>query len=187
MEEVEEDNVEQIQGIRKRKKLTEAEKWSVVAYSNYFRDERSKKFQYCGQNLVLEKFGIAKSTLQSILKEYDDQYALDPSKINLKPRFNGPTSNLTDEIRAAIIDLHKMCLAEEKEVSDDEFHQLFLEMFDFNFSKSTLQRYMKVIGLVVRRSYLKPLLTYNHRLVRLQFILSKIDCNHQAKNVLGKG
>ena len=69
MEEIQEDNVEDIQDIRRRKRLTEAEKWSIVAYSNYFRDERSKKFQYCGQNLVLEKFGIAKSTLQAVMKE----------------------------------------------------------------------------------------------------------------------
>ena len=175
MEEIQEGNEEETGDIRKREKLTEAEKWSVVAYSNYFRDERSKKFQYCGQNLVLEKFGIAKSTLQSILKEYDDQFALDPSKISLKPRFRGSTSGLTDEIRAAIIDIHNLCLIEEKEVSDDEFHQMFLENFDFDISKSTLQDYMKLMGLQVRRAYLKPLLTYNHRLMRLQFIDSKIE------------
>ena len=57
----------------RRKPLSLKEKWSIVAYSNFFRNKETGKFDDGTQNEVLTKFKITKSTLLRILDYYDSQ------------------------------------------------------------------------------------------------------------------
>jgi hypothetical protein len=167
-------NIEKVGGCRKRRKLNESQKWSMVAYANHFRDPATKKFAYGCMDKVLSKFDVSKTTLVNILEEYDAKFDIDPLAIDLEPHFHGLQTQLTDEVRIAIIDVHHLAIIEGFELSDDGFAKLFRENTDFNFSKSTLQKYMDEIGLKVKSLYIKPLLTIGHKLARLNFIFSKI-------------
>ena len=139
--------------IKKRQKLSEAQKWSVVAYSNFFRDVDTKRFDYRTQSGVLDMFNISKKTLQYTLREYDEKFAESPFSIDLAPQYIGHVgvaSSLTDEVTENVIDIHNLCLMEEDGVTDQTFTDIYNENFDTNFSTSTMQRYMNQLGLKVK-------------------------------------
>ena len=164
--------------IKRRKKLSEAEKWGVVAFSNSYRDVETKRFPYGTQEEVLKLFSIGKTTLQDTLREYDEKFAECPQCVDLAPQYKGHVgvpSLLTEEVTENIIDLHHLCLMEEDQVSDAEFTLLYNENFGTTFAKSTLQSYMHKLGIVVRSIYLKPTLTLAQKLGRLHFALDLVE------------
>ena len=168
--------------IKKRQKLSEAQKWSVVAYSNFFRDVDTKRFDYRTQSGVLDMFNISKKTLQYTLREYDEKFAESPFSIDLAPQYIGHVgvaSSLTDEVTENVIDIHNLCLMEEDGVTDQTFTDIYNENFDTNFSTSTMQRYMNQLGLKVKSMYVKPTLSLVQKIARLRFVIGLIQhCGH---------
>ena len=51
------------------KELTESEKWAIVAYSNFFRNEDNLQLDYGGLNYLEKKFTISKRRIGQICEE----------------------------------------------------------------------------------------------------------------------
>jgi hypothetical protein len=85
-----------------RKRLREPEKWSIVAYANYFRNVDTKKMDCGGVNEVLKMFDIKKSTLHEILADYDKQFAVNPRDIDLIPKYKGGNVGRPSNFGAAV-------------------------------------------------------------------------------------
>jgi hypothetical protein len=156
-------------------KLTLEEKWGIVAVSNFDRDSETLKYVYGTKGKALELFAITKSTHKRVLDEFDAKFAADHRNIDLTPKYGqkeSAKSLFTEEVHANIVDIHTMCLMEKDEVSDEEFTRLYNENYGTSFAKSTMQSYMKTVGLFTASQYLKPTLSLQQKLARLDFVKS---------------
>jgi len=160
---------------RKRKRLTLQDKWSIVAYSNYFRNAETKRFDYGGQSQVLTTFNITKSSLTRILHEYDSQAEVTKDLTPSDRKNCGPDSMLTEEVKANLVDLLNMIIVEDMELNDEELAEQYFIQFGVKFCKRTIQNYLKILGRTTSTLFIKPTLSFKHQLTRLQFILDLIE------------
>ena len=160
---------------RKRKKISLQEKWSIVAYSNYFRSAETKKFDYGAKRGVLTRFNIHERTLDRILDDYDSQGEIIKDLTPSDRKNCGMDSMLTEEVKTNLVDLLNMIIVEDIEVNDEELAEQYLTQFGVRFHKRTIQRYLKLLGRTTSTLFVKPTLSFQHRLARLQFILDLIE------------
>jgi hypothetical protein len=131
------------------------------------------------QEIIAEKFKISVRTLRRIVTDYDDQTkqgVLIPDLRSLKEGRCGAKSQLIPEKEKIIRSINDsvkgnmplIWVREEYELRTGE-----------SISPETIRKYFEEMGIVKGHAYLKPRLTDEQRLKRLQFIVSKLGNEKQ--------
>jgi hypothetical protein len=161
-------------GSDSRKELVEAEKWAIVAYSNFYRNEISLRLDSSGLDVLASKFSLSKRRIGQICEEYTSQVknTLYPTLIPQKKGKVGRKMSLTEEISDAMIEINQKTKGQlTNRALLLEFNKDRVEKLSY----STFFRYLIEIGFYNVDSYLKPSLTYEQQIKRLEFVLSKIE------------
>lgn len=141
----------------KKKKLTEIEKYAIVARANLYRDPATLEFVPGGSKIMSDLFKLNRHTIRTICNEYDLKAASmiengEVPVVSLGQKYignNGPKSKFTDEVKMNIIELHNKCVREGRLVAGVEFTRIFNEQYGTDFHCSSMKIYTTAIGLDV--------------------------------------
>ncbi len=89
--------------------LTEAMKWAVVAYSNFFRNEDTLQLDNGAMDILSMKFSVSKRHIHRICEEYTSQVkdVMYPDLSHKKKGRVGRKSLFNDEISETLIDINR--------------------------------------------------------------------------------
>ena len=94
--------------IEKKMRLTVTDKFAIVAWANLYRNPESRKIIYGTKKAILNRCRITDTTLDRILKEWDDQDDKNTPDLNPLTYQCGKQSLITDIIKENLIDLHNL-------------------------------------------------------------------------------
>ena len=159
----------------RKKILSEAQKWCIIASYNYFFDRGLNRLpQNCGKYLE-ERFDVSLRQIQRIAKDYREQIDAGILWPDLAPRHDvirGPDSELTEDLMECILEFNSM---DGYWRPIRNFTNTFNEIYGTDFSYTTMYKYTKSMGSVIRNSFVKPLLKDVHKLNRLIFVLNRLE------------
>ena len=157
--------------------LSESEKWAIVAGCLNCYDSEKKRLRDGSMVVLTSRYKISERSIQKIFAEYKEKNSAGVAYPDLAPKSRsacGPDSSLVEEVIENIIDLHNMTKGEK---TIKQMAQLYLREFGVAISSSSMHRYLKELGSKTRTSYVKPKLTTDQRIARLEFILGKTHHN----------
>lgn len=170
--------------------LNERQKWAIVAFSNFYRDLETLRIDQGALKIIADKFEVSERTVSRICKEYTDQLPITkyPTLQHGKKRVVGRTSNLTQEITEELIEINQET---QGRLTIRGLLEAYNKKSSVHLSRSTLFRYCIEIGFYNVDSYLKPSLTREQMLKRVEFVLTKLERDShgnwtfiQLKNVI---
>jgi hypothetical protein len=156
--------------------ISELMKWAVVAYYNLGRDEVGGKVRNGWREATIEKFGISKSAINRLVKDWDGKVAaaLVPDLAVKREGHCGATNlALTEEVADCIFEFSAELMGE---FTYRSFARKFSEEYGIEpaLSSSTIHRWFtEQLDVVQVSSYCKPKLTARHKKWRMQFVLEK--------------
>jgi transposase len=157
--------------------ISEREKYGFVCMTLWHEEPPKKmsKIEIC------EMFGIGESTGRKIIKEYKESV----EEGELAPDFSmnrvgncGRHSELTETMKKRLLYINKKS---KGELTLRAFAVEYEKKYDEEINHSTLGRYIEEMGFKTIRSYLKPALSPEQKLARLDFILQKKDLGYKFK------
>lgn len=157
------------------KDLSESQKWAILAEYLLNFDPVQRKLIHNAGVAIQDKFQIGRSTLHRIAKTYFDQVNADVLYPNFKEKKKGnvgPSSGLTVELSDCILEFNAY---EGFRFAIRSFTQQFNGIYETDIKVTTMDRYVKLLHGVMKRSYIKPLLKDYHLVSRLQFILNLVE------------
>jgi hypothetical protein len=162
--------------------LKSEQKWAILCWSMPHYDAVRGEFRAGAKRIIANRFGISERGVARLMKDYQDKIAIPgtiyPDLAPLKEGHCGAPSQRTDLISEQITDLHYMTLGE----LDIE---MFCEQYEIEFgqhiSRHTMETYLIDIGCYSIRTYVKPYLTIEQRIARLEFVLERIESNGHGK------
>jgi len=158
-----------------KKRLSELQKWDIIAYYNINVDPSTGKLVYGGLEDILQRFEISRDTLYSIVRQYRAQVEQDVVYPDLKPKYTGNAglqSNLDNDLAACILEYNYMAGYEQ---TISQFCSGFNAVYQTNTHFSTMYRYTTQLGTAFINSYIKPSLTKQQKMDRLRFILDQLE------------
>lgn len=167
-----------MQPIQARRQKTETEKWAIIAYTIPFYNMVTKRLAYGMATALEERFGLSSQAIRDIMNEYFLQINDGNIYPDLQPKRkqpgirSGPPSDLTPAVRDCILEFNSM---EGYALPVREFVARFNLVYGTTFSRSTMHHYMKQMRFKLRNSFVKPKLRDQHRVLRLQWILNRME------------
>jgi len=159
------------------KELNETQRWAVLArYLTYY-DPATDRLPSGTMKKVMEGLPIEKRQVYNYIKLYFDQVNTGIVFPDLAPKKLGNVgvhSDLNEELADCIIEYNSM---EGYDMTIREFTHNFCNVYGIMISHSTMHNYMTILGMKLRRSYIKPKLTKSHKIARLRFVLSNLIPN----------
>ncbi len=137
------------------KELSESEKWAVVAYSNFYRNEETLQLDNGGLNCLQKKIQLSKRRIGQICEEYVLQVQ-DNLYSDLKPKKKGRVGRklcLIEEIRECLIKINQNTRGQ---LTNRALLVMVNKELDELLSYATFLSYLVVIGFYNVDSYLKP-------------------------------
>jgi hypothetical protein len=158
-----------------------------VASYNYLWNRETQRL-FPDSDIILEnRFDVSFRQIQGIVKVYNDQVKKDIAFPNLAPSKElkrGPTSDLTEGLKECILEFNSTT-GFWRPIRN--FTEVFNHTYGRNISVSTMHRYTKSMGSILRNSFVKPLLNDDHKIRRLQFVLNRLepttDGNYRIKDM----
>jgi hypothetical protein len=160
-----------------KKQLTSEQKWHILV--KYFKLCRSDTERLIpgGMEILQARFNVPARTIYNIVEEF----LLQDQDINRTPDLSRKRKSDSDE-RIMLTEDLRQCLLE---FNSNEGYALpirsfavrFNAVYGTDFSYSSLEKYMKLIGKRTRVSSIKPTLKDSHKIRRLDWILHKLELN----------
>jgi hypothetical protein len=150
----------------KSSESTNDEKWAAVALYNYFVSPESHKVAYGALEHICKALNVAKRTLLRYVSEYRAQIEAGNYYPDLSPKKIGKVGapyKLTKGIKGKIRRVNKAATKRKIKLS---IRELALKV---NIPKSSMHRYLSDMDSEVVSCWIKPYLTEDHRMRRLQF------------------
>ena len=161
--------------IKKNKDLSLEQKWAILAFSIQYYNNEKKRLVDGSLQLIKDRFDYGETTIRNVLKEYFDQIANDVIFPTLKPSDRkdcGPDSEFTEQLRENLIDIHNMTKGKK---TDRELVIIYDKEFGVLIPYTSMVRYMKLLGSTWMSTYLKPKLTTQQMINRLEFLIGKVQ------------
>lgn len=118
------------------------------------------------------KFGVSSRTVSNVFNEYQEKKDSGDEVVDLTPGFE--TREYITECTPEVEENLKSILVEyEGEITYATLQIQYAEKFGRKFSTSTLHKYLNAMGVIECTSHVKPSLTIDHKINRLEWILSK--------------
>lgn len=159
----------------KSKELSVQEKWALIATCKGYIDLEKKKFEYGGMLIVHKQTGIPERTIRRVFNEYKSkggfEGAVDIDMTPMKKGNVGKKKMLTPAVRAMIKRKNKLKKGRASLRALSELTEI---------PKSTLHTYVNEMNCEYESSWLKPRLTDQQKLKRLQFVVNLRDGNRHS-------
>jgi transposase len=166
-----------VETTKKSPDLNEIEKWNIIAWCmQYFDGEKMAHNTYTAAAQFFDGRLAAKTIKLLCLGYLALRAATKWVTLETKKHLAGRPSELTDEIRVNIIDLHVMTGGKLAEL---RFARKYEEEFGVKISQQTIGNWLKEMGATKHRTYLAPALSDKQKLERLKFISGKIEWGNQ--------
>jgi len=162
--------------IRKSKKLNKDTKWAIIAALGNYRN--NGEIIRGGISAVARQFDVNEKTIRNVVKEYDEETARGNLVPDLTPGFvtrefnTECTEEVQDNLRSILVDF-------EGEVTYRQIQNIYETRFGRHFSLSTVHSYLQRMGVFECTNYVKPTLTIDQKIRRLEWILDK-TYNHRS-------
>jgi hypothetical protein len=146
----------------------------VAAYNYYWNHDTQRLLR--GSDIILKnRLNVSFRQIHRIVKAYNDQIKEDIAVPDLTPKNKlncEPHSSLTDELRECIL-VFNSTTGFWRPIRN--FTEVFNSTYGRDISITTMHRYTKSMGSVLRNSFVKPLLNDDHKIRRLQFVLDRLE------------
>jgi hypothetical protein len=161
--------------------LQTQEKWAILVHYYMYFDVGKNKLQYGAMTLITARYGVSESTVRNIVQAYNEKINNHERYPDLSPRMSGrvgPDSQLTPELADCIVEFNSI---EGYKMTVIEFTQVFNGIVEKTIPIATMHEYMHQLHGMMCNSFMNPVLTRQHRIDRVSFILRKlVPDNHDA-------